>query len=870
MAAIAAALALPQETEACRRFCGEILASERRWGPAEQRVLFEQLPLVFQRLYAWLSLSLPGIEEALLQVFRPQGPLALHLAGWGAPAFVFPLQRLPPRALRAAVLTAMPGEASTSPLAALGAAVGGAVGGFVRGRASEPQDFGSGWFGLLGRKRLIRTPAGDVEGVALTAQEYTLTCLVHYLACHQAGVPPLQASGLLGRGGASGGVGGGLALSGGSAFGGAGGHGVGGGPGAGMASGASQGQGDGAYFSLLGGLVGGAGRSRPPGSVSIAFERLLLAHLEAHLPRSEYELAYANEPFASRFLLHLLHEFLLDPQPPQAAMPLSLRGYAAGIPPAQDARSLPGPLHAARIVAVHVLANPALRRGCEEALGGFDSGFGGSGGRFSAAGARGGSQAVARLTREAALLGPPLHRMVEELLSRVTVRRQVSLETVTSVTRLWLVLVQPWKAARLHAWYKVARDPEPRPEASQLQAAVASGMNAASRMLHLHRNADVALLGLEPETPLGSPEPPPPQLPQGFGAEPMPGAPMGGAAAGGRAYFAGGPAAAVQLVPCAGDAQSWRSYVEHFRHAYSLLEAVLTAPLHEQLCVQLCRQRWPDLGADVPGAAADVGFGASSARLGEGAAATRVDPRQRHVVAALKTLGQVLLCFTDPQLLRVLSAPPSGLPPGRGAPGRAASGPHESLHLPLFSEAGAATAGHGGAAAALRPQVVLAVSVTWAALLAVGGTQSSEAAELQPLLSWISRQLQHTQAWGIHAFPTMDEAEPRQKAFAQQAMREHVQRHPGRAGPPGGALRGSPACEALFIGSEWQRPLRGGEWELLLCLAYGAARLVDRLLGREPRGASCGLVPQTEWPRMFANTNFIGFVLVLLILAILW
>merc|ERR1712232_1447422 len=92
------------------------------------------------------------------------------------------------------------------------------------------------------------------------------------------------------------------------------------------------------------------------GSISITFERLLLAHLQVHLPHSAYEVAQAQEPRFSRFLLYLLHEFLLAPQPLDDTLPTDLLQGAARY----DGRTRPGALHAARLIALHVLANPAL------------------------------------------------------------------------------------------------------------------------------------------------------------------------------------------------------------------------------------------------------------------------------------------------------------------------------------------------------------------------------------------------------------------------------------------------------------------------------------------------------------------------------
>eukprot|EP00913_Durusdinium_trenchii_P028149 g26393.t1 len=73
--ALLAALQLPGEAESCRRFCHEALQT-RHVGPVEQRQLYERLPWLMQRLHGWFSLSNPGLEEAILRTFHPQGPLS--------------------------------------------------------------------------------------------------------------------------------------------------------------------------------------------------------------------------------------------------------------------------------------------------------------------------------------------------------------------------------------------------------------------------------------------------------------------------------------------------------------------------------------------------------------------------------------------------------------------------------------------------------------------------------------------------------------------------------------------------------------------------------------------------------------------------
>eukprot|EP00928_Gymnodinium_smaydae_P069950 TRINITY_DN538_c0_g1_i1.p1 TRINITY_DN538_c0_g1~~TRINITY_DN538_c0_g1_i1.p1 ORF type:complete len:873 (-),score=191.45 TRINITY_DN538_c0_g1_i1:86-2704(-) len=872
MAGLGVALMQPNDAQACRQFCTEILQTFRHWGPAEQRMLFEQLPLAFQRLYFWFALSNPGLEESLLRTLHPEGPLMLHLATWQSPAFVFPLQQLPPRALRSALLSLGMGSKSYGyGFAGAGGEIGVGNGrSGLRGRTAGDEDLGSCWFGLLGRERVALAPSGDVEGVALTALEYSLTCLINFLVSGQ----PLYLDPRARGAGSSAGVlpgsqGAGAMRGPAGAYGSGppGGAGVGGAwpPPGSSTGGFGAGAGAGAPWGAPGSSAGFSGQrgAQRPGAVSVAFERLLLAHLKAHLQHGEYELAYAHEPVVSRFLLHLIHEFLIAPGPPEEALPLSLRGSTLGSARLHDIREQPGPLHAARIVAIHVLANPALRRGCEEVR------------ASSAVGGRGyPERSAARLTREVALLGPSLLRLVEELLARATLRRQSGLGMVTSLTRLWLVLLQPWKAERLLAWYSSVRSPSPQLD-GPVKAVAASVSATVGRMLHLDRSLDVALLGLEPEVALGAPEPPVPRA-----------TPWDQQAGDSRMVSA----AAIRLVAGAGDAQSWASYVESFQGAYHLAETVLTTPLHEQLCLQLCRHlAGPEAAAAAASAAlAATGEASGDAQPADATAAAALRQRhllesgprapellrQRPVIAALKALAQALLCFTDPQLLETLAALPqySGqqqqLSEGFGGLGGSA------LRVPVFAEG-----------TALRPEFVLAVSMVWAALLAASAAAPTSAShELQPLLFAISSQLQHAPAWARERLPAMEDAD-QHRVFAQGVLMEQARRagargfHLGAGGASAAAFSAGAAGdehwslsaeEVQFVGSEWQRPLRGGEWESLLLVAYWLASMIDWLLGREARATACGPVPQTEWPRMFANVNFIGCVLIALLLALLW
>jgi len=116
-----------------------------------------------------------GNEEALLQAFHPNGPLAVHLNTYGSPAYVFPLWRLPPRVVRAICFLKSEAQqlgAGLHPGTSQRVNVGGIK--FARELCSQ-------WFALLGPERLNSLPGGDVEGLVLTPQEFTLTCLVHYI-----------------------------------------------------------------------------------------------------------------------------------------------------------------------------------------------------------------------------------------------------------------------------------------------------------------------------------------------------------------------------------------------------------------------------------------------------------------------------------------------------------------------------------------------------------------------------------------------------------------------------------------------------------------------------------------------------------------
>lgn len=781
--ALLAALQLPSDAESCRRFCQEALQA-RHVGPAEQRQLYERLPWLMQRLHGWFALSNPGLEEAVLRTFHAQGPLSPLFAAMETPAFIFPLRKLPPRTLKTVL------AASNSNFR------------FRDYNNRQMEDLNQSLLAVLGMDRLSRTSgtSGELEGLALTAQECVLTTLVYFLVAE---VPVIKPSGSSsGATGSSGASTGGTGSTGWGQQQGSGGSGGSGGP---------------------GGTTGSRG-GRQQGMLSSTFERLLLAHLHAYLPHRQYEVARAQESRASLFLTRLFHEFLIE-QRPQSSASLVLQCFS-------DVRLQPAALHSCRLVLLHIIANPCLRQGCEETAEQL---------MFAARGRN------ARITRELSMLGPAVLQMLCELLRKLQSQKEVGLETISSMTRLWLILLQPWKAPRLYQWYLSLRSPEPK-----LEAPAPATRSAPTRPV------DVALLGLEPEM---AGEPPVPQVPKDFVEEEALGALSAttrlAAAAGLTAaavQVAASSAQAAQLVPGDGDAISWRNYVAGFQGAYFLLESILSTPLHAELCLELARScaGW-DRG---PGLLANVGLtAASSARSSWGNAPAPTAQqllRQRNAIQALKVLAQVLLCFSDTQLLQVLhSCPPQDIGIWLLEYGVVLEHPM----LPIFEDS-------------LRPQLLMAVSVTWAALLA-----AAPVVELQPLLAAVSRQLQHSPHWAGH-FPALEETS-KHKPFAETVLKEIGQARPSEpaasaAAAPAAAFAAAVPQQLEFRGPEWQRPVRGGELEQLLCIAYWLANAIDRMLGRCPVMTPCGPVPQTEWPRVLGNWKFTLFLTIALLLAVLW
>jgi len=210
-------------------------------------------------------------------------------------------------------------------------------------------------------------------------------------------------------------------------------------------------------------------------------------------------------------------------------------------------------------------------------------------------------------------------------------------------------------------------------------------------------------------------------------------------------------------VPGDGDAESWRSYVARFHYGYCLLESFLTAPLHAELCLQLCRHiAGVSIVDTLRTAAASVGEAVLESATASvwgafgGQLSLHQLLRQRHVMVSLKVLGQALLCFTEPELMRVLAASPP-LDSRLRCP----------LAMPAFADDGR-----------LRSQLVLIVSLVWAALLA-----TRHHYELQPLLAAISRQLEHCPQWATYKLPHPDSIE-QHKSFAKKILEEFGRQFP--------------------------------------------------------------------------------------------
>lgn len=654
------------EEELCCRFCAEILGNPGEWSAAEHQALFHKLPFVFQHLYCWLGFARGEVEEVLVRVFHPKGPVSSSLQSWSAPVFVFPLERLPPRAIEAAVEDM----------------------GVKRARGA-----GSPLFDNLSAGRLSRSSSGHVNGLCLTAEEFMLACLVHYVVSEAA-------------------------------------------PSAGF--------------------------------LSIPYERLLLAHLQMRLPHSEFELAEEEQPHTARFLLDLIHEFWLSPHS-------SLEAFSGGeLRSADTSRTRLAAVHAVRLVTLHTLANPSLRRQCQEVLGG---GLASSG-------------LQSRCTREVFHLLPPIVELLREFVTLMAASSVFDLDRITSVMKLWLLVLQPWKAPRLYASYLANRPPNPVLETSH-------------RPGFGDRDFDVALVGLEPDAPSEKHHKP---------------------------TGAGHQAAAQDLVFSESGASLWRNYVVTFQSAYLLLEAFLSLPAHQEICLPL--------GAQVAGLCARdaVGIGRTGT---ESIRSTQEILRHRSSVNLLLALAQALICFTDPELLHVLLAVPSctAVPPD----------------MPLLVDG------------ALSAKVVLAVSSVWIALLG-----STQLAELRPLMSVLSERFQSVPLWSQYGLP--HERRPDlQRPFALRVLQDlgHVRRDFAHPVEPAGRRDGMERAEATYIPSEWQRPLEEGEVEVLLQATYWFAMLIDQLLGFSPRLAGSKSLPQTEWPRIFASWKLAVVVVFLLVALVL-
>lgn len=283
-------------------------------------------------------------------------------------------------------------------------------------------------------------------------------------------------------------------------------------------------------------------------------------------------------------------------------------------------------------------------------------------------------------------------------------------------------------------------------------------------------------------------------------------------------------ASAMPLVPGAGDAQTWRSYTASFHGTYCLLEAFLSSPTYIQLCTEVS---WRFL---------------QQPKVLLSVAPSLTQP---HHIAAMKALAQTLLCFTDPALVRVLVDLSNSSTDSR----------QDDAAAPMLVDG------------VLHPKVLSLVSLVWAGLLAYKDFYDSRM-EFTPLLCAISRQLGQTSLW--NGLPSLSEADVHEE-FVRRVYSKF--RAPSASSTPGVA---SEPMVPRFVGSEWQRPKRGGEVEILLLLTYWLAVLIDRFLRREFRSivstslpeSQWPVVPQTEWPRLFANWKLTFTSAFILLLAV--
>lgn len=816
---VAEALMVPMEEPACRRFCAEVVLNSKNWGASEQLKFFDYVPLAIQRFFVWLDLGMPMIEDPIVRTFHPVGPIADLLVSWGAPSFTLPLGRLPPRVVCTICMLQAPPPFAPASF------------GSMPSLRSQPPSF---WVQLIGDRQQFGTLAtmgkspGPAATITLAAPEYFLSCFALYLLRDPSlsAFPGHQRPGMQGQTGMQGGM-------------------AGTGSGMGMQGGGMQGGGmQGGGMGMGGGVGGGVGMGFVRGGprvdvISPVFERLFLAQLQFHLRHVDYEMATAQESHLSRFFLHLLNEFWVAPNPPVEDIPAGLNNVSL------DARSRVPLLHAIRLLIMHVLANPALRRSCEDAQG--------APGR------------PARLTREVSVLGPSVAEMITSLL-RTPRPQQGSLEWVTSLMKLWLVFLQPWKAPRLHAHYCVLRRVNLQPgESPVTESAPRTGAS------DQQRSPDLALYGLEAD-PLPSPGHQV-LLPTILTATlqeytqqvDMAGSTLGGVASG-VASMITGTQAEVPLMPSDGDAESWQGYVAHFQVMYLMLDEFLSTTAMVNLCSRL---RSKDGTQSVSSSATQASAGAG----GQGVVASLLTQnllRTPAIAAALRAIGQAVLCLTDPSLVRVLKA----IGERHGASG----------------VRGQVLVGPDGA---IAPEVVSAVSLAWATLLEC----RNASVEFQPMLVAISRQLNASPEWALLKLPRVQDVSDNralsQLASGLWASVKHKlpDQNPGGGPLPAlaessdvirdvdGALtdlgrqmltsqgRLCPASQARFVGSEWQKPKQSGEWEWLLYLTFVLATWIDRVLQRGSLAVGGDVfIPKTEWPRMFANWK----LTCLLIVSCLW
>jgi len=286
---------------------------------------------------------------------------------------------------------------------------------------------------------------------------------------------------------------------------------------------------------------------------------------------------------------------------------------------------------------------------------------------------------------------------------------------------------------------------------------------------------------------------------------------------------------------------------------YLMLNEFLATPAMVNLCTRL---------QSTPGTRQSNSSGANSSSPVSGQSLVLMLFRTPAIASALRAMGQAVLCLTEPSLVRALRAVGER---------HGTSGVRGEVYIGLDG--------------ALATEVVASVSLAWAALLEC---RSANDMTFQPMLTAISRQLHACPEWAWHKLPRIDDP-----IEALHALWETVQhRLPQSSGRAPIALSESSnatgqdvdgvlttvgrqqlasqgwrcqASEAKFVGSEWQKPKQSGEAEILLHLTFMLATLIDRLLDRGSLDVGADMfIPQTEWPRTFANWKLTGLLCAIL------